>query len=521
MEGMRMEYYFETDDKLNRRKYAEFLKSMLENCDKYRREDSDGAYVIAIDSPWGTGKTRFAKMLRNYLEDRTKEMGDKCKPGENATFSAIYYNSWETDFSNDALLPLIHSITKSPEFKAERFTQKSKKFLEEFKGAATAVAKVAAYSVLHNLAGETVTEMVKAANDAVTQQTADPLESYQERLNLLDDFRKSLEKVIEHTKQKKLVIIVDELDRCRPTYAIQTLELAKHLFAVKGLVFIFALDIKQLSCSVKTVYGQELDAPGYLCRFFDYISQLPLPDKRTIIEEKIVNLESKGLFSLALPLNNRNKVSFEIIEFIQNIAVIDNLSIRELLTLLNHYEIMIVTFLKGYNSEIPFQLYFFFLFLKLKHLDIYNLILTNNAYIGNWEKYLKDQLGAIIDEHVILQKLVFLNKKNKIKDIEFNITENNVSGYTSKRLGVIIKSVEKLVSQDRDCFKIDCLVRIEGNLRREKYIYDSYYCADQILFYGDMVNWEKIKDLTLPEYYHQRLEMFNFALPADEPTTQS
>ena len=62
-----MEYYFDPDDRLERKKYAEFLKSMLENCDKYRREDSDGAYVIAIDSPWGTGKTRFAKMLRNYL----------------------------------------------------------------------------------------------------------------------------------------------------------------------------------------------------------------------------------------------------------------------------------------------------------------------------------------------------------------------------------------------------------------------------------------------------------------------
>ena len=96
-----MEYYFDTDDKLERRKYAEFLKSMLENCDKYRREDSDGAYVIAIDSPWGTGKTRFAKMLRNFLEGREPKVIDGkadqsfIPPAkEERKFNVIYYNSW-------------------------------------------------------------------------------------------------------------------------------------------------------------------------------------------------------------------------------------------------------------------------------------------------------------------------------------------------------------------------------------------------------------------------------------------
>ena len=71
---MGREFYFETDDRLDRQKYAEFLKTLLEHCDEYRREDSDGAYVIAIDSPWGTGKTRFAKMLKNKLECRAPKL---------------------------------------------------------------------------------------------------------------------------------------------------------------------------------------------------------------------------------------------------------------------------------------------------------------------------------------------------------------------------------------------------------------------------------------------------------------
>jgi predicted KAP-like P-loop ATPase len=216
-----MEYYFETDDKLERRKYAEFLKSMLENCDKYRREDSDGAYVIAIDSPWGTGKTRFAKMLRNYLEGRTKEMGDDSLPGENASFNAIYYNSWETDFSDDALLPLVHSILESPEMELRRFDTEGKKTLKKFKKVAIDVAKIAGYTILHNVCGETVTQMAKAAEAAVTETEVDPLKRYKDRLDVLNNFKSDLQDVIAQTRQKKLVIIIDELDRCRPTFAIK------------------------------------------------------------------------------------------------------------------------------------------------------------------------------------------------------------------------------------------------------------------------------------------------------------
>ncbi len=66
-----MEYYFETDDDLERYKYASFLRTMIVNSDNYRREDSKGAYVIAIDSPWGTGKTRFSKMFCNSFVKKT------------------------------------------------------------------------------------------------------------------------------------------------------------------------------------------------------------------------------------------------------------------------------------------------------------------------------------------------------------------------------------------------------------------------------------------------------------------
>ncbi|HWQ98262.1 MAG TPA: P-loop NTPase fold protein, partial [Clostridia bacterium] len=270
-----MEYYFDTDDKLDRRKYAEFLKSMLENCDKYRREDSEGAYVIAIDSPWGTGKTRFAKMLRNFLEGREPQVvegkADKTiipEPQEDRKFNVIYYNSWETDYWTDAIEPLISNIINSDVFKEFREDARNKELWNQFKEFAKGVLEAsvdlaAAYSIWGTILN-IVIHGVKKAKEKVNK----PFEEFEKKQKLYSDFANSLSQIIRKT-DRKLLIIVDELDRCRPTFAIQTLELVKHLFSVRGLIFIFALDIKQLSCSVKTVYGQELDASGYLSRFFD------------------------------------------------------------------------------------------------------------------------------------------------------------------------------------------------------------------------------------------------------------
>lgn len=89
---------------------------------------------------------------------------------------------------------------------------------------------------------------------------------YKEFKDAISDFKESLEGIV--SNQRKIVIIIDELDRCKPTFAVQLLEIVKHLFDIKGITFIFMLDIQQLSYLIKTIYGQEMDAAGYLCRFF-------------------------------------------------------------------------------------------------------------------------------------------------------------------------------------------------------------------------------------------------------------
>jgi len=88
-------------------------------------------------------------------------------------------------------------------------------------------------------------------------------------------------------KEKPLLVMVDELDRCRPSYAVELLEVAKHLFAVRHVVFALAVNRSELEHSVKALYGDEFDAHGYLRRFFDVDFQLPAPDRNQFIDRML------------------------------------------------------------------------------------------------------------------------------------------------------------------------------------------------------------------------------------------
>ena len=86
---------------------------------------------------------------------------------------------------------------------------------------------------------------------------------------------------MEATKgDKPIIFIIDELDRCRPSYAVELLEQVKHFFSVSGIVFVLSIDKVQLGHAVRGVYGNDrINADEYLRRFIDIEYSIPVPDK--------------------------------------------------------------------------------------------------------------------------------------------------------------------------------------------------------------------------------------------------
>ena len=104
-----------------------------------------------------------------------------------------------------------------------------------------------------------------------------------------------------------MVIVIDELDRCRPTFAIDVLEVVKHMFSTDGIVFVLASNQTQLSHSIASVYGDRFDSLGYLKKFFGVTFRLPPVDKERFLfselsEECIQLCKTNGGFRSAIGL---------------------------------------------------------------------------------------------------------------------------------------------------------------------------------------------------------------------------
>jgi len=93
------------------------------------------------------------------------------------------------------------------------------------------------------------------------------------------------------------VFIIDELDRCRPTYSIEVLEKAKHFFNVENIVFVLGADKAQLGSSIKAIYGEGLNVNGYLRRFIDFDYLLPPPEKGRYVKALFERFGFREYFS--------------------------------------------------------------------------------------------------------------------------------------------------------------------------------------------------------------------------------
>lgn len=248
-------------DTLKRKPDAERLCTFLRNVTP--------PFVVCLDSPWGTGKTTFIRLCKTVLSSG----GTPC----------VVLNAWESDFAGDPLVALLGEVQS---LLAEMDAgETAKRNFEKVKSAAKVISK-RALPALVKLASAGVLDVDEVQEtilrDAAGELAADVVEAYTKEKAAITTFKESLAELVTRLNDdvedsaRRLVVFVDELDRCRPSYAIECLERIKHMFDLPNIVFVLAVDKRQLVASVHGVYGPQIQAAGYLSRFMDVEYHLPL-----------------------------------------------------------------------------------------------------------------------------------------------------------------------------------------------------------------------------------------------------
>ena len=69
-------------------------------------------------------------------------------------------------------------------------------------------------------------------------------------------------------KANRLLIFIDELDRCKPLFAVSLLERIKHYFDNPNITFVFSTNLSELQNTIRNLYGDQFSASRYLDKFF-------------------------------------------------------------------------------------------------------------------------------------------------------------------------------------------------------------------------------------------------------------
>ena len=290
------------DDKLGRQGDADFLERLLRgNADDLRARGVKKSYVLNIDAGWGRGKTFFLTRFQRQLEA--------------SGHLVAYVNAWEDDFAEDPLTAVMAAIDEVVSANVEKASAAATTW-QVAKEAAGRVAVQAGKGLLIRGLGLLMTEgaaaaavgaigaanaaasgaaiadeATKALDKLVDEKMANSVGDFVASKKIVADFKARLgdfvARVEDSGKARPFFILVDELDRCRPPYAIAMLERIKHLFDIPQVAFVVATDLSQLGEAIKGVYGGGFDSPRYLRRFFDSTFVFEKPKVGLLIEHLI------------------------------------------------------------------------------------------------------------------------------------------------------------------------------------------------------------------------------------------
>ncbi|NBX67245.1 MAG: hypothetical protein EBQ96_09655 [Proteobacteria bacterium] len=309
------EITFKNFDKYNREAFAKQLTKALKVLSLY----DDGAYVLSLNARFGSGKSTFIRMWKADLE------------AEPESHSVIILNAWESDFSEDPILPICHALLESLPEKSSKAATMLKKTMKSVIAAVTLTSS----AILEKHTGINVTDISKASTEAALEKKEiqeigeEIFEVYTFKRDALKHLRNALADYAKSLEHKPLVIFVDELDRCRPAYAVHFLETIKHIFSVNNVCFVLAVDRAQLKASVRQLYG-DVDFEGYYKKFVTREADLPDGNANKFFVEHLaqVNFDEKRGEGVKFPFDRI--LQDRIVRLISDLCDVFNLVPREI-----------------------------------------------------------------------------------------------------------------------------------------------------------------------------------------------
>ena len=257
-------------DLLDRRTQVELVCGVLRS--------EAGPAVVTVDAPWGGGKTTFLRMCATELRATDRAL-------------VVEFNSWTQQYTKKPLVDLVGAISHQLSMGEKGWSD------SELRDQAAPLAEVFGSARTNRplfTSWESAHESVEAFSTALREVAAGP---------------------------GRVVLVVDELDRCQPSYALGILEALHHLFAVEGVVAVVGVSRDELCHSISSLYGERFDADTYLRRFTDLQIDLPPPTYEHLSRFMGRQLETSGL---------ADRIQTQSATILQLVAQIDGCSLRDL-----------------------------------------------------------------------------------------------------------------------------------------------------------------------------------------------
>lgn len=387
-------------DKLDRKDAIENLSHLIVSTKE--------AFTLSINADWGAGKTTFVKLWQAHLKKKHD-------------VKSIYFSAWEDDFSKEPLISILGEINKYIEDNFEDKSDTAQNFekVKEFGG------KVLKRGLPAFIKGVTsgmldVEKGFESAIGALTEETAKELiNKYSKDKEITQSFKDAIQILLKDiSSEKPFVIFIDELDRCRPLYAIELLERVKHIFGIDGLIFVLPIDKKQLSESIKSQYGN-IDANSYLKRFIDLEYNLTNSNVDKFCDNLYYSVYQLDKVLISKEIKQEYG-EYNELAMLKYLVKSMNLSLREIEQVFIQINIIFKTIEPDF-SEMHFRVIMFFVTLKLKDSELYD---------------------DLVDKRKNIEEILASIFQNIVKDDSY--------GDVSKYIKIIIKAITIATSKTDD-----------------------------------------------------------------------